>query len=205
VGFETLNPANLAAQHKHQNLNHDYRLTIRRLHELGVMVNASFVFGMDADDESVFDRTVAWAIDQGVETATFHILTPYPGTALWERMTATGRVITRDWDLFDTRHATFLPIQMSPATLEAGYWRAYRDFYRYGSIFRAAWVQPGWDERLRHLAYTIAWKKFEPFWDWVIRTKKVSKLLPALEAVLAGGTDQIRRELRCNPRTNVYS
>ncbi len=88
VGFETLNPTNLVQQHKYQNLNRDYSKAIRRLHEHGVMVNASFVFGMDDDDESVFDRTVEWAIEQGIETATFHILTPYPGTALNKRIQA---------------------------------------------------------------------------------------------------------------------
>ena len=82
VGFETLSPANLEAQHKRQNLHKDYAAAVRRLHDLGIMINASFVFGMDEDDESVFDRTVEWAVNQGIETATFHILTPYPGTAL---------------------------------------------------------------------------------------------------------------------------
>jgi radical SAM superfamily enzyme YgiQ (UPF0313 family) len=72
VGFETLNPANLKEQHKYQNLNRDYSTAIRRLHDLGVMVNGSFVFGMDDDDETVFARTVEWAISQGIETATFH-------------------------------------------------------------------------------------------------------------------------------------
>ena len=58
------------------------------------MVNASFVFGMDDDDASVFDRTVDWAVRQGIETATFHILTPYPGTALQRRLAAEGRILT---------------------------------------------------------------------------------------------------------------
>ena len=66
VGFETLNPEALLEQRKHQNLHRDYNAAVRRLHELGVMVNGSFVFGMDEDDESVFDRTVAWAVAQGI-------------------------------------------------------------------------------------------------------------------------------------------
>src|SRR5690349_577547 len=86
VGFETLNPDSLAEHHKVQNLNRDYNAVIRRLHDLGVMVNGSFVFGLDHDDETVFDRTVSWAIEQGIETATFHILTPYPDTELRQRM-----------------------------------------------------------------------------------------------------------------------
>jgi hypothetical protein len=67
--------------HQLQNLNRDYDAAIRRLHDHGVMVNGRFVFGMDSDDPDVFERTVDWAISQGIETATFHILTPYPGTA----------------------------------------------------------------------------------------------------------------------------
>ena len=74
------------------------------------MINGSFVFGMDGDDESVFERTVEWAIAQGIETATFHILTPYPGTALYRRhCRRTGRITCDDWDLYDTRHAVFRP------------------------------------------------------------------------------------------------
>src|SRR5262245_18004040 len=92
VGFETLNPTNLREQHKYQNLNRDYTAAVKRLHNLGVMINGSFVFGMDDDEDSVFDRTVEWAIEQGIETATFHILTPYPGTALYQRMAAQGRM-----------------------------------------------------------------------------------------------------------------
>ena len=107
VGFETLNPKSLKAQRKFQNLRRDYGAAVRRLHDLGVMVNGSFVFGMDEDDPSVFERTVEWAIEQGIETATFHILTPYPGTALYQRMEAEGRLLHRDWDLYDTRHVVF--------------------------------------------------------------------------------------------------
>ncbi len=186
VGFETLEPSNLRAQHKAHNLGRDYRAVVRRLHDLGVMVNASFVFGMDDDDETVFERTVAWAIEQGIETATYHILTPYPGTALYRRLAAEGRITTDDWDLYDTRHAVYRPAKMTAQALEAGYWQAYRDFYRWGSILRAASTKDRWGARLRHVAYTGAWKKFEPLWDWVIRAKRVSGMLPLLEAVLAG-------------------
>src|SRR4030095_200374 len=99
IGFETLNRNNLVEQNKYQNLDRDYSAAIRRLHDNGVMINGSFVFGRDDDDETVFERTVDWAISQGIETATFHILTPYPGTALHQRMHAQGRMISADWDL----------------------------------------------------------------------------------------------------------
>ena len=187
VGFETLDTANLRDQRKFQNLNRDYGTAIRRLHDLGVMINGSFVFGMDGDDDRVFARTVDWAISQGIETATFHILTPYPGTALHTRMSAQGRITTDNWDLYDTRHAVFQPARMSAAALEHGYRRAYRDFYRWGAIIRGASAHGQAAAGLRHLAYSAGWKKFEPLWDWVIRAKRVGNMLPLLEAILSGG------------------
>jgi radical SAM superfamily enzyme YgiQ (UPF0313 family) len=195
VGFETLNATNLVQQHKYQNLRRDYSAAVRLLHDLGVMVNASFVFGMDDDDESVFERTVDWAVSQGIETATFHVLTPYPGTALHKRMLAEGRMAHSDWDLFDTRHCVFTPKRLSPRQLEAGYWRAYRDFYRWRNILRSARVHPAMPDGLRHLAYAGAWKKLEPMWDWVIRAKRVAHFLPVLEAVLAGPAPAARGSL----------
>ncbi|MEO1146361.1 MAG: radical SAM protein [Cyanobacteria bacterium J06638_22] len=186
VGFETLNSHSLKEQHKYQNLNRDYSLAIQRLREHGVMVNGSFVYGMDNDDETVFERTVEWAVSQGIETATFHILTPYPGTALYERMVEQQRITNHDWDRYDTRHAVYRPMNMSAETLEAGYWRSYREFYRWSSIFQGAWTKEHAADRMRHLLYTGAWKKAEPLWDLLIRAKQVNRLLPMLESVLTG-------------------
>jgi radical SAM superfamily enzyme YgiQ (UPF0313 family) len=186
VGFETLGPEGLRANGKRQNLGRDYGAAVRRLHDLGVMVNASFVFGFDGDDASVFERTVEWAIRHGVETATFHVLTPYPGTALFRRMEASGRLLHRDFDLYDTRHAVFRPSGMTPRQLEEGYWRAYRDFYRWGSILRGAATKPDLAGGLRHAAYAAAWKKCEPVWDLLIRARRVGRAQPFLERVLAG-------------------
>ena len=121
IGFETLSPDNLRAQHKLQNLGRSYETAIQRLHDLGIMVNASFVFGLDEDDESVFARTVSWALEQGIETATFHLLTPYPGTPLHRRLRDEGRMLHDNWELYDTRHAVFAPARMSPEALEEGY------------------------------------------------------------------------------------
>jgi radical SAM superfamily enzyme YgiQ (UPF0313 family) len=197
VGFETLDPANLTAQHKTQNLGGangfsgaahtpqgQYAAAIRRLHEHGVMINASFVFGMDDDDPDVFARTVEWAVAQGIETSTFHILTPYPGTPLERRLTAQERVTTHVWDRYDTRHAVFRPARMSAEDLERGYWGAYRDFYRWSSIWKAAFSHGDLREHARHLAYTGGWKKLEPMWDLAIRSGKVHAFLPLLETIL---------------------
>jgi radical SAM superfamily enzyme YgiQ (UPF0313 family) len=185
VGFETLNPANLTEQRKYQNLRRDYAAAIRRLHSLGVMINGSFVFGMDGDDSSVFARTVEWAVDHGIETATFHILTPYPSTALYRRIADQGRLTTYDWDLYDTRHAVFRPARMSADELENGYHWAYREFYRWRSILRGAAAHGEGAAGLRHLAYAAGWKKFEPLWDLVIRAKRTAWMLPVLESILS--------------------
>ncbi|MEW6283602.1 MAG: radical SAM protein [Candidatus Eremiobacterota bacterium] len=186
VGFETLSPGNLRDHAKLQNLGRDYAECARKLHDLGVMINGSFVFGMDDDGPDVFDRTVEWAVRQGLETATFHILTPYPDTALFGRIEAEGRLLHRNWDEYDTRHAVFRPARMTGAELEAGYWRAYRDFYRWGSILRGAWSHDTWTGRARHFAYATGWKKFERLWDWIIRARQTNRMLPMLEAVLSG-------------------
>ncbi len=186
VGFETLSAENLQAQHKVQNLHRDYDEAVRRVHAAGVMINGSFVFGMDDDDATVFDRTVEWAISRGIETATFHVLTPYPGTALYQRMAAEGRLLHRNWDLYDTRHAVFQPAKLTPAALEEGYWRAYREFYRWGAIFKSAATKATWSERVRHAAFVAGWKKCEPIWDALIRARKVCNVTPLLERLLDG-------------------
>jgi radical SAM superfamily enzyme YgiQ (UPF0313 family) len=199
VGFETLSTDNLVAQRKFQNLRHDYAEAIRRLHGLGVMINGSFVFGMDADDETVFERTVEWAITHGIETATFHILTPYPGTALHQRLLAQGRITNHHWDQYDTRHVVFRPARMPADTLERGYWRAYRDFYRWSAIARGAASHGTVGAAIRHAAYAGGWKKCEPLWDLVIRARRVGLMLPLLETVLDG------RPAGRPPRTSMES
>ena len=134
VGFETLSPRGLAGAGKRQNLGRDYREVIRRLDDLGIMINGSFVFGLDGDDPDVFRRTVDWAVSSGITTATFHVLTPYPGTQLHTEMAAQGRLLTNNWDLYDTRHVVYQPIGLSADELKRGYDWSYRAFYEWGAI-----------------------------------------------------------------------
>ncbi len=184
VGFETINSSNLRSQRKFQNQNRDYSEAIKRLRDLGVMINGSFVFGMDDDGPDVFERTVNWAVANGIETATFHILTPYPGTATFTRMESERRLLHRQWDLYDTRHTVFSPAKMTPATLEEGYWSAYQSFYRWSNIFEGAKTKETLVAAARHVAYSAGWKKFEPVWDFVIKAGRAAQMRPALEAIL---------------------
>jgi hypothetical protein len=79
----------------------------------------------------------------------------------------------------------FTPRGMTPDQLTSGYWRAYRDFYRWSAIWRGASTKDNFGDRLRHLAYAGGWKKFEPLWDLAIRSRQVLRGLPLLEATLA--------------------
>jgi len=185
VGFETLTPGNLARSNKLQNLGRDYKAVTDRLHGLGIMINGSFVFGMDDDDENVFRRTVDWAIDHGITTATFHIMTPYPGTRLFTRMEQEARIATRDWDLYDTRHVVYRPARLKPGALKDGYDWAYREFYRWSSIGRASRSHGSLKHQAKHFFYAAGWKKFEPLWDAVIRARQLRHMTPLLEAVLS--------------------
>ena len=186
IGFESINSINLKKHNKFHNLICTYEEAIRRLRDHGVMINASFIFGMDDDDHYVFDRTVEWAVEHGIETATFHILTPYPGTRLYKRMESQGRLLTRNWDLYDTRHAVFQPVKMTPQELENGYWKSYEDFYSWSSIFRSSLSKKTVVECIRHLIYTTGWKKFGNLWKIIIKAKQVKKMLPLLETILGG-------------------
>jgi radical SAM superfamily enzyme YgiQ (UPF0313 family) len=185
VGFETLTPENLRRSNKRQNLGRDYQAVADRLHSLGIMINGSFVFGMDDDGEDVFRRTVDWAIDRGITTATFHIQTPYPGTQLHARMVREGRMVTRDWSLFDTRHVVFRPSKLKPEALKEGYDWSYREFYRWSSIARASLHHGTVKHQAKHFFYAAGWKKFEPLWDLIIRTRRLTQITPLLEGVLS--------------------
>lgn len=202
VGFENLDHDNLRGHGKLQNLGHDYNAAIRRARNHGVMVNGSFVFGMDGDGPDVFERTTDWAVEQGIETATFHIMTPYPGTALFQRMAEQGRLYHRNWELYDTRHAVFRPAQMSTEQLEAGYHRAYQKFYQWSNILRGATVKP-LPAAFRHLAYAGGWKKFEWLWHTLIRMKQVTRGLPLLEHALDLGAkhENVKGENVSNPKS----
>jgi len=200
VGFETLAPGNLRQSNKRQNLGRDYAAVARRLHGLGIMINGSFVFGMDEDDRDVFRRTVDWAIEHGITTATFHIQTPYPGTRLFARTESAGRLLTRDWDLYDTRHVVYRPARLTPEALKSGYDWAYREFYRWSSIARGALTHDSVKHQAKHFFYAAGWKKFEPLWDAVIRAKQLRILTPVLEGVLSRVTAETPVTTEASPR-----
>lgn len=185
VGFETFSPENLRQSNKKQNLEKDYIQAVNRLHSLGIMINGSFVFGLDEDDPDVFKRTVEWGVQNAITTSTYHILTPYPGTKLFKTMEEQGRILTRNWDLYDTRNVVYQTKNLTAEQLKHGYHWAYDEFYSWRNIARASLQHESAKHRLKHLCYTGGWKKFEPVWNFLIKTHSLNHILPVLESVLS--------------------
>ncbi|MGC3944879.1 MAG: radical SAM protein [Chryseolinea sp.] len=185
VGFESFTPANLKQSNKKQNLHKDYGRAVRRLHGLGIMINGSFVFGLDEDTTDVFRHTVEWAVENAITTSTYHILTPYPGTQLYTDMQRAGRLATNNWDLYDTRHVVYKTARMTATELESGYHWAYREFYKWSNILDASLRHHSMKHSIKHFLYSGGWKKFEPLWNLVIKTKNLAFMLPLLESILS--------------------
>jgi radical SAM superfamily enzyme YgiQ (UPF0313 family) len=191
VGFESLSPENMRGNNKPVNASADYAAACRRFHDAGIMINGSFVFGFDCDGPDVFDRTVEFAIENKILTATFHVLTPLPGTRAFDRLAAERRPLHRHWAYYDTDHAVFRPRRMTPEQLEAGHKRANRDFLTCGSILRRSLGVPG---TLKRIAYNLAWMKIDPLWIAIIRLGLMPLATRIFERVLRVRTKAASRK-----------
>lgn len=135
IGFESINASSISSVNKKQNSVDDYEKTIDAIHDRGIMVNASMVFGFDHDQPTVFDATLAWLVSNHIETMTAHILTPYPGTKLYKRLESEGRIIDRNYENYNTAHVVYQPKLMSPEELYQGYLGMYTGFYSLHNIW----------------------------------------------------------------------
>lgn len=142
IGFESIAEANLRSVRKGFTAPGAFAEVIDTLHRHGIAVQATFMFGLDHDTPDVFDRTVRFAIDAGVDLPRFAVLTPFPGTPLFRRLEDEGRILTRDWEQYDGQHVVFTPAGMSVTELEEGTRRAWRQAYSYRSILRRARRSP---------------------------------------------------------------
>jgi radical SAM superfamily enzyme YgiQ (UPF0313 family) len=129
IGFETLSTETMRSIGRKSRLRMDYLEAIQKIHDHGIGIDGSFVFGFDTDDEGVFDRTLDFVTRAKIEVPYFSILTPYPGTRLHERLQAEDRILTEDWSLYDTSHVVIRPKRMTPDQLREGYLRAFRQAY----------------------------------------------------------------------------
>jgi radical SAM superfamily enzyme YgiQ (UPF0313 family) len=167
VGFESLAGENLIEASKRTPSPADYARRVAILHDHGIQVNGSFVLGFDHDRPDVFERTVRWIEAARLECATFHILTPYPGTPLFGRMESQGRLLHKDWRLYDTAHAVFRPRHMSPEELEEGYAWCYETLFSHRSIWRRR--PADWRAVPAYLAMSYLYKRSNRLWHWMIR------------------------------------
>jgi radical SAM superfamily enzyme YgiQ (UPF0313 family) len=140
IGFESISQAGLGTIDKRFNDPRLYAELIRDLHKRGITIQGCFVFGNDADTEETFEATADFVIRTQIDLPRFAVLTPFPGTPLYNRLEREGRILTRDWEKYDGQHVVFRPLQMTPQALLAGHERAWKAVYGWRPIL----------SRLRH-------------------------------------------------------
>jgi radical SAM superfamily enzyme YgiQ (UPF0313 family) len=161
LGLESISQQSMAEVKKGFNRVDEYFEIIDRIHAHGIAVQVGIVFGFDHDTKAVFKDTLDFLEQAGVQNATFNILTPFPGTPLFQRMEAEERILTRDWRQYNSRNAVvYQPKQMSVIELLAGFRYANERFYSLSSVAKRlshSTVQLGWTLPL-NLAYCAQWQ-----------------------------------------------
>jgi radical SAM superfamily enzyme YgiQ (UPF0313 family) len=136
IGFESLSPENLKLMGKKTNKVERYEAGIKRLHDHGIGVHASFVFGYDYDDPSVFEKFISFANRNRIDGAFLPLLTPFPGTRIHQRLKKEGRILTEDWSKYDMATVVFKPKGMTIEQLQEGFWWVNKEFYSLRSMAR---------------------------------------------------------------------
>ncbi len=193
IGFESLSDENLRQARKRTPRTEDYARRVAILHDHGIQVNGSFVLGFDHDRRDVFAKTARWIEDNRLECATFHILTPYPGTPLFRSLEAQGRLLHRDWSLYDTAHVVFRPAQMTEEDLAQGYAWLYRRLFSHASIWRRR--PDDWRAVAPYLAMSYLYKRSNRFWHFLIRRSWTSAVWRPLVELTRRRHLRFRREL----------
>lgn len=171
IGFESLTDQNLSDARKRTPRAEDYARRLKMFHENGIQVNGSFVVGFDGDRLDTFTTLVQWIEANRMECATFHILTPYPGTPLFRQMEAEGRLLHRNWEEYDTAHVVFRPKHMTPEELLLGYDWLYRRLFSHKSIWRRR--PPEFSALLTYFAGCYLYKRSNRLWRWLIKHRLV--------------------------------
>lgn len=166
LGLESISQQSMVEVNKRFNRVEDHLQIIERIHSRGMAVQAGIVFGFDHDTPAIFADTIGFLEEAGAQNATFNILTPFPGTPLFEKMEAEGRILTRDWRKYNSRaDVVFQPQQMSAEELLAGFRYANARFYSLPSIARRLSRSPAqlWWTLPLNLAYGHRWRKTSRF------------------------------------------
>ena len=136
IGFESINSKSIESVHKVQNSVERYEKLVDEIHKRGIMINASFVFGLDEDDASIFKSTLDWIVKNRIETVTSHIMTPYPGTKLYSFLLNENRIVDYNLSNYNTSHVVYKPKNMTAEELYNGYLWIYREVYSFKNIIR---------------------------------------------------------------------
>jgi radical SAM superfamily enzyme YgiQ (UPF0313 family) len=139
LGLETVSQASLGDAGKKFNRSVDYEQLIRMLHKKGIYIQGCFVFGLDSDSKDIFDETVDFVLSAGIDLPRFSILTPFPGTPLFNRLEVEGRILHRNWELYDGQHVVYEPARISAEELYDGHEQAWKKVYRWHSIAKRLW------------------------------------------------------------------
>ena len=165
IGFESITQESQKYIHKGVNRVDSYVDLMKRLHDNGILVQGCFAFGGDEEDTSVFDRTVEMVIKAKIDLPRYSILTPFPRTAYYGQLEREGRIIERNWAMYDVQHCVFQPKRMTPEELMEGTDRAWRNTYSTGSIlsrlapFRhSPWLS--FPVNLGYKGYADKWHRF---------------------------------------------
>ena len=158
IGFESINKNSIKSVQKNQNQIDKYEKLIDSLHQRGIMVNASMVFGFDDDGPKVFQHTLDWLVANKVETVTAHILTPYPGTKLFKKLKEQARIVDFDWRQYNTSNVVYKPNQMTAQELSRGYNWLYKEFYSMKNIVKRLPDAP--QNRIPYLLFNFGYRKY---------------------------------------------
>ncbi len=197
VGFESLDNSNINDAHKKSPSTADYARRVKLLHDNGIQVNGSFVLGFDHDGPDVFDTTMEWVEQHRLECATFHIMTPYPGTPLFRQLASEGRLLHRNWSLYDTAHVVFQPKRMTAEQLREGYERCYRRIFSHASIWKRR--PSDWSCVPPYLAMSYLYKRSNWFWHFLIRHRLTSHVWRPLVEITRRRHVEFRRRLAEQP------
>ena len=172
MGLESISATNLRQNHKGFNSPDNYARVVDRLHARGIALQGCFVFGLDDDRPDVFLKTARFAVEAGIDLPRFAVVTPFPNTALYQRLEADGRILTKDWELYDGQHVVFQPRHMSVSELQSGIETAWKHAYSVRSIARRIRRSPApWSVRLgTNIGYRFYAHHLNQFYncDWII-------------------------------------
>jgi radical SAM superfamily enzyme YgiQ (UPF0313 family) len=136
IGFENLSVENLKSVQKGWNTVENYESAIKKIHDAGIDIIGSFIFGLDHDDVSSFRTVLNFIMSNKIDVAMFNILTPFPGTKLYESLEKEGRIFDRDWGKYHTSSVVCKPLLMTAEELQEGYYWIFREFYSYANILK---------------------------------------------------------------------